>query len=216
MRRVLTIVVLALTAGLAGLTGLPGTSYAGGPTSVLVTQPGADAAALYYDDAAYDALLDVLPAGGTIGKPLPPGGGGTDYHLTWLIHDVTPWRFDRVRVHRDGTAWVSTTFEAGGVEAWEPVQDGEDLAGLLAGVLAGSAAPEVVSVTPDAAPDPAPEVAPPGATPTSPEQTGSSWISLTGWRWLVPGAVLGLLVGIVAGRRRVEHEPRQVLLTSES
>ena len=35
-------------------------------------------------------------------------GGGIDYNLTWMIHDVSAWRWDRVRVSRDGTAWVST------------------------------------------------------------------------------------------------------------
>ena len=209
MRRILTTVVLALTAGLVALVGLSGTSYAGGPTSVLVTQPGADAAALYYDDAAYDALAGLLPAEETRGKSLPPGGGGTDYNLTWMIHDVVPWRFDRVHVAPDGTAWVSTTFEAGGAEAWQPVDAGQDLAGLLEKILTQSAAPEVVSL--------APEVAPASPAPTtSSEEQGSSWFSLTGWRWVLPGALIGLLVGVVTARRRVEHEPRQVLLTSES
>ena len=40
MRRILAIALLALTA----VAGLPGTAHAGGPTSVLVTQPGVAAA----------------------------------------------------------------------------------------------------------------------------------------------------------------------------
>src|SRR5918995_1568757 len=167
MRRILTTVVLALTASLVALVGLSGTSYAGGPTSVLVTQPGADAAALYYDDAAYDALAGLLPAEETRGKSLPPGGGGTDYNLTWMIHDVVPWRFDRVHVAPDGTAWVSTTFEAGATAAWEQVEAGEDLPRVLEEGPTQSAGP-------------------------------------------------GRLVGPPTAGRRVEDEPRQVLLTSES
>ena len=110
MRRILAVAVLALAAAV----GLPAASQAGGPTSVLITQPGQSAGALYYDDAAYDALLGLLPADETRGEPLAPGGG-VDYNLTWLVHDVMPWRFDRVHVAADGTAWVSTTFSGRGL-----------------------------------------------------------------------------------------------------
>ena len=102
MRRILAVAVLALAAAV----GLPAASHAGGPTSVLITQPGQSAGALYYDDAAYDALLGLLPADETRGEPLAPGGAGDDYNLTWMVHDVMPWRFDRVHVAPDGTAWV--------------------------------------------------------------------------------------------------------------
>ena len=66
MRRILAVAVLALAAAV----GLPAASHAGGPTSVLITQPGQSAGALYYDDAAYDALLGLLPADETRGKAL--------------------------------------------------------------------------------------------------------------------------------------------------
>ena len=58
MRRILAIALLALTA----VAGLPGTAHAGGPTSVLVTQPGVAAAGLYFSDEAYDALASLLPS----------------------------------------------------------------------------------------------------------------------------------------------------------
>lgn len=204
MHRILATALIALSAAI----GLPGAAHAGGPTSVLITQPGEAAAALYYDDAAYDALITLLPETETRGKPAPPGGGGEDYNLTWMVHDVMPWRFDRVHVAGDGTAWVSTTFSADSVAGWQPVDAPENLAELLAGVLDRSTAPQVVSLEP--------EVAPPTPAPASPDGSDPSWFSLTGWRWVVPGALLGLLVGVVTARRRDEHEPRQVLLTSES
>ncbi len=212
MRRILAVVVLAL----ASAVGLPAAAKAGGPTSVLVTQPGQAAGALYHDDAAYDALLELLPAGETRGKPLPPGARGTDYTLTWLIHDVEPWRWDRIRIDGDGNAWVATVMTAGATPGWEPLGPPHDdaLAQLLAGVLADSAAPTVVSVPTGVSPAPAsPEVAPPVA------DADPTWFSLTGWRWALPGALLGLAAGaVVAGatRRGRDPEPRQLLVSSEA
>ena len=92
MRRILAIALLALTA----VTGLPATAHAGGPTSVLVTQPGVTAAGLYYSDEAYDALLALLPADETRGEAQPPGGG-VSYNLTWLV----PSAVNDVDVHAE-------------------------------------------------------------------------------------------------------------------
>ena len=204
MHRILATALIALSAAV----GLPGAAHAGGPTSVLITQQGEAAAALYYDDAAYDALLGLLPATDTQGKPQPPGGGGDYYSLTWMIHDVSPWRFDRVHVARDGTAWVSTSLSADSGAGWQPLASPENLVELLTRVLDRSASPQVVTL--------AGEVAQPTSAPATPDEPDASWFSLTGWRWVVPGALLGLLVGAVAARRRDEEGPRQVLLTSES
>nr|WP_300052192.1 hypothetical protein [uncultured Nocardioides sp.] len=203
MRRILAVAVLALAAAV----GLPAASQAGGPTSVLITQPGQSAGALYYDDAAYDALLGLLPADETRGEALAPGGG-SDYTLTWLVHDVMPWRFDRVHVTRDGSAWVSTTFSAEDTSGWVEVAASDELVALLTQVLDDSVAPEVVPVPADAGPAPAP-----GPASGEPE---TAWFSLTGWRWVVPGVLLGLVVGGVAARRTRDEEPRQVLISSEA
>jgi len=207
MRRILAVVVLALVSAV----GLPAAASAGGPTSVIVTQPGQSAGALYYDDAAYDALLGLLPRGETHGKPLPPGSSGTDYTLTWLVHDVEPWRWDRVRVDGDGAVWVATTTTAGATPGWQPLgpPQGEALARLLAGVLGDSPAPTVVSV-------PAEVAAAPAAPDVAPSEASPAWFSLAGWRWAVPGALLGIAVGAIAARRGRDREPRQVLISSEA
>ena len=203
MRRILAVTVLAL----AAVVGLPAASQAGGPTSVLITQPGQSAGALYYDDAAYDALLGLLPADETRGESLAPGGGA-DYNLTWMVHDVMPWRFDRVHLTPDGSAWVYTTFSAEATGGWVEVAEADELAAVLTQVLDDSVAPEVVSIPADTTPAPAPEPAP--------AERGTAWFSLTGWRWVVPGVLLGLVVGAVAARRSRDEEPRQVLISSEA
>ena len=202
MRRILAIAVLAL----AAVTGLPATARAGGPTSVLVTQPGVSAAGLYYTDEAYDDLLRLLPEDETRGKEMPPGGG-VSYNLTWMVHDFMPWRFDHVNVYGDGTAWVATTFTADATAGWQPVGEGMKLFGLLKAVLADGEAPGLISPT---AARTMP-IVPPGDVRTV---TETEWFSLSGWRWVVPGTLLGLLVGVAAARaRRTEdEEPRRVLV----
>ena len=202
MRRILAVALLALAAA----TGLPATAHAGGPTSVLVTQPGVSAAGLYYTDEAYDELLGLLPTGETRGKELPPGGG-VAYSLTWMVHDVMPWRFDRVSVHGDGTAWVATTFSADATTGWQPVGEGTELFDLLTAVQADGGAPGPGTETmAGSAPGP--------SATESRSVTQTEWFSLSGWRWVVPGAVLGLLVGVAAARvrRTRADEPRQVLV----
>ncbi|KQV69497.1 hypothetical protein ASC64_06520 [Nocardioides sp. Root122] len=207
MRRILAVVVLALSA----LVGLPGTATAGGPTSVLVTQPGTGAGALYHSDAAYDALVRLLPPGDTSGEASPPGYAGEGYQLTWMVHDVMPWRFDRLQLDADGNVWVSTTSTANVAGEWQSLGPAKALRRLLQGVLDDDAEPTAVSVPAGNA-----SAADVPATPAAaaPPADDSSWFSLSGWRWLVPGALLGLLVGAAAARRRGDEEPRRVLVSS--
>jgi cytochrome c-type biogenesis protein CcmH/NrfF len=42
------------------------------------------------------------------------------------------------------------------------------------------------------------------------------WFSLTGWRWVAPGLLLGLGLGLVVARRDSrDDEPHQVLVDRE-
>jgi len=82
---------------------LPAMARAGGPTSALLVSPAnQQAAALYTSDPEYEQLMMLLdqPATGT-----SPNAAGTDpapsaaadyVTVTWLIHDVTVWRIDRI------------------------------------------------------------------------------------------------------------------------
>lgn len=202
MRRILAVVVLALSA----LVGLSATSQAGGPTSVLVSHVGIGAGGLYYSDEAYDALVRLLPEGETSGESQPPGYSGADYNLTWLIHDVTPWRWDRIHVDGD-TAWVATTMTAGAAGEWRELGPAGKVVALLDGVVEEGGGPSVVELAAEPRTQETP-AAEPAAADDDP-----AWFSLSGWRWLVPGALLGLLAGVAAGHRRGDEEPRRVLIS---
>ena len=127
-----------------------------------------------------------------------------------MIHDIQPWRWDSVRITHDGEAYVSTTFtdDNGALAfkdqpAWQRIHEPKALAALLDRVFAGTS-PKAT------APQPVIEQQPAAATPAAAPET--RWFSLTGWRWVVPGVLGGLLVGLVATRRRATPEPRRVLV----
>lgn len=192
MRRLLLLLValvpLLLTTPPAG---------AGGPTSVLLTDPATgEAAALYYSDDAY-AELDRLLAGGERLDGEPSGLGASALNVTWLVHDVEPWRTQQLYLDAEGGPVVRTD-DAG----WTRPAEGKALQHLVEGVLAGSGV--AVTTATAAAPDP---------VVTERVVTETAWWSLTGWRWLVPGVLLGAGAVLLAARGRSrDREPGQVLL----
>ncbi|WP_214407950.1 hypothetical protein [Pseudonocardia lacus] len=86
-----------LAAVAAVLLGAPGTAHAGGPTSVLLVSPtNGRAAAVHTSDPAYAALEDALAdLGGPVEGP-PDITPGQYVTATWLVHDVSIWRIDRI------------------------------------------------------------------------------------------------------------------------
>ena len=193
MRRLLLLLV-----ALVGLLLATSPAGAGGPTSVLLTDPATgEAAGLYYSDDAY-AELDRILADGERLDGEPSGLGASAVNVTWLIHDVQPWRTQQLYLDADGGPVVRTDDTT-----WTRPAEGKALQHLVEGVLAGSG----VTVTTSAA-APAPE-------PVATERvvTETAWWSLSGWRWLVPGVLLGAggVLLLTRGRSR-DHEPRQVLV----
>ncbi|MGC3002468.1 hypothetical protein ACPF8X_29860 [Streptomyces sp. G35A] len=87
---------------------------AGGPTSVLVVSPESEeTAALYYADEEYGELERLLGPPGTGTRDKPPEAGlapGRLINVTWMVHDVTPWRVDRVfPADGGGDVWIHTS-----------------------------------------------------------------------------------------------------------
>jgi len=96
-------------------------AVAGGPTSALICVPGAGrTASLYYTDAEYAALAELVAVDGDTGsdEDIVPEADGPVITVTWLIHDVTPWRLDQVQLDREGRVWIATNLDNGSGDIW--------------------------------------------------------------------------------------------------
>ncbi len=134
-----------------------GPALAGGPTSVLLSAPAiGHTASLYTSDPEYTALAELVGASMALGTPDEQAGStdparshnaGNQVTLTWLIHDVSVWRVDRVYVDAAGGPWISTQQAIGGTdsiwdapETWHRATEPKALAQLLGslGLLGGT------------------------------------------------------------------------------
>ncbi len=124
----LTVLALLFLSLLAA--GFAATAAAGGPTSVLlVAQAENRTASLYTGNRDYDELARLVGAFGSVGgsttapENAGPGGPSGTIHdsdpgitLTWLIHDVTVWRVDRVFLTAKNGPWISTQTNIGSTQ----------------------------------------------------------------------------------------------------
>jgi hypothetical protein len=211
-------VIALLTAGVLAILPMPGPASAGGPTSALLSVPGGGrTASLYYTDAAYTELAELVGAQG--GSPGPVDRSGRDHSrgagvtVTWLIHDVEPWRVDRIFLQGEGAPWIATQ-EMGGTGTvlgspfvWRQPTDGAALTRLLnrlVGPAAGpgdgaakAAAPAGGDVDTPASPAGAPaEPAPVAPAPVADDAP------LDDARWGLGGLLAGLLLAAAWGRLR--------------
>jgi hypothetical protein len=189
---------------------------AGGPTSALLSVPGAGTtASLYYTDPEYDELAGLVgmsEPGGTFdgqqGAGLESGAGVT---VTWMIHDVEPWRVDRIYLGADGGPWISTQVSNGdslweSPVLWHQPENGKQLTALLDGLGLGNGASKDTSFdgVAGAPPESAPATTPPAATPAPEEPAGSSWARGIGWAFA--GLMGGVLLTFTWTRRRPSPE----------
>jgi hypothetical protein len=213
MRRV-RLVRTALTAallGVAALTAAP--AAAGGPTSALLSIPGAGStASLYYTDPEYDELAELVGVSqpsGTFDTEPGTHASGPGITITWLIHDVDPWRVDRVYPGGEDGPWISTQVGDGAGSIWDgPVrwhrpEDPARLTSLLDGLGLGTAAPRdtdfegVAGATGQDTTAAAPPAAEPAATPAGDQ----GWLGRVGWA--LGGVLAGALLMLAWTRRRV-------------
>jgi len=205
---VVLIVLPLLTAGPAA---------AGGPTSALLAVPGEGAtASLYYTDPEYDALARLVGAtqpdgAGTVDTSGRSHAYGPGVTVTWLVHDVTPWRVDRIYVGGDGAPWISTQVgtETGsiwdGQVVWhQPASPGEaaELVALLDRLGVGKAAAE--GDFSGVAGAPVPESSAP-VTESGPAPGKSSAVAPI-W-WGLGGLASGVLLTLLSLRLRRGHAP---------
>lgn len=179
-RSALTVLTLTL---MSLLIAAPAT--AGGPTSVLLVDPGTgETASLYADDADYEALALMVGAFEPNGAPGKVDRSGASHEsgpgvtVTWLIHDVQVWRVDRIFADAEGGPWISTQLNLDDKVFWHRAADGQALTALLDRLVL-----DPVGVEPDPA-----VVSPEAALPV--EQSADVGTSSTG------GLMWGLLLGV--------------------
>lgn len=194
-------VVLAVLALLPLLGWAAPTASAGGPTSVLlVNVADGRSASAHISQPRYDQIWQAFDQGlgPTVTEGTPSAAANAEVRVTWLIHDVTPWRLDSV--HRVGEElWVLTqTDETGTGSIWDAPQrwhhvtgdDATALGDLLGGLgvfgasTAGSGSSGPVALPPRVA---------------TPEPAVDEGV-LTGWRLAVVAALVGGGMGLLAGR----------------
>jgi hypothetical protein len=202
-RRIVGLLVAVLAVGWVGA--LP--AGAGGPTSVLLSSPP-KVVAVGYEDAAYAALQQLTSGGKSFDSDGERQDVGSFVRATWLIHDMTVWRLDIIYPDAPGGPWIATRESMSGgplpEPTWHRAADPVRLLKLLdsLGLLSGERNGEVRSGGPTRllpqtpAPESAQAAAGPSAAPTQAASTGI----FTGWRWTIPGFLLGAVVAVIAVR----------------
>jgi hypothetical protein len=217
MCKLAAVALLACLAG-AGVATVAVPAAASRPTSVLVVAPDIGrAAALHVTHPSYQLLADLVqyaPA------KLTDAGASRDAHvsgrpirLTWLVDDVRIWRIDIVYFDEgSGGPWIATQ------QSWD--RDPREVAtiwhrssrpGRLAQLLGDLTLldPSAPMRRPDAADMPAGgdgDAAGRSGVPSAPADR----LLLSGWRWMLPGALAGGVLAYIAVRLRRspdEHRP---------
>ncbi|WP_243058064.1 hypothetical protein [Nocardioides sp. SR21] len=203
------ITAVLLTAVLA----LASPASAGGPTSAILSVPGEGrTASLYYTDAAYEQLSGLVGATGVPPGTVDDSGAthetGTPVTVTWLIHDVQPWRVDRIYLNADGGPWIATQqmdVESGEIwdspVVWHQPTSGKELALLLDQLGVGQDA-RAAGDSDGVAEAPAPAAAEPPAAEPAPASTESGHAV---W-WGVGGLAAGVLLTLGWLRLRTARE----------
>ncbi|MEV7995195.1 hypothetical protein AB0O67_25810 [Streptomyces sp. NPDC086077] len=228
-----------LTATLVLLTGLAPPASAGGPTSVLVASPeSAQVEGLYYSEEQYGELQRLLEehrTGSAVKPPEADLAGGRLINVTWLLHDVTPWRHDQLYASsqaRDIWIHTATNVPESMKGHWHRAKNPTRLLALLKelGVMGPASNHGYAGVAPD---DELAEVPEAGAaagtsagsaddaavdSPATAAELDSD--RTTGWWWAIPGLAAGAVLAlglrplaarIPSARLRREPGPRQEL-----
>ncbi|WP_109508939.1 hypothetical protein [Nocardioides speluncae] len=197
MRRLLLAILIAV----CGVLLQPIPADAGGPTSVLITNPSLDrATALTTGDTRYGELEQLLNDTTPVAEPATfPDGDWLV--VSWLAHDIHVWRTHQVLLDAAGGPLVAMTNRDGSEPdprpTWARLDDAAALKALLTelGIL-GKSKPDCPSVAESGAAGLTTNKQPPTAAVETAAEPESSWFALTGWRWVVPGLLGGLLLGL--------------------
>ncbi|MFE6284981.1 hypothetical protein [Streptomyces sp. NPDC057877] len=204
---------------------------AGGPTSALVVSPESrETAALYYSDKEYAELDRLLGerAGGSAERPSDSElVRSRQINVTWMVHDIDPWRMSRVHVPAGGSSlWIHTsTNPPQWTGAWHRAKQPAELRALLErlGVMGTAKDPAAAPPAPEST-ETAAAGQPGGTVTASPSLAAASATDGRGggddgWWWALPGAAAGAVLALLlrplavnrSHRPRPEPGPRQEL-----
>ncbi|AVH61206.1 hypothetical protein C4B68_15440 [Streptomyces dengpaensis] len=204
----------------AVLLGAP-PATAGGSTSVLVVSPESEEiTALYYSDEEYEKLMQLL---GTLGsgireEPKPPGlntgDGSRQINVTWMAHEVTPWRVDRVypNTPRSNEVWIYTATDMRSLNGrWHKAKHPAEVRELFKklGVTGTSSGEGTEAMGPAPSKTTENRSTAPARTAQPNSTTAAAADDGTDWWWALPGAAAGALLARVRLPRK--GEPRQEL-----
>ncbi|TCC25640.1 hypothetical protein [Kribbella speibonae] len=195
VRRILVLVVLLFAFGATP-------AHAGGPTSVLLSAPPS-VVAFGYNDPRYDELVELTAP--TSDKPTGEHRSGRFVRATWLIHDMSVWRIDIIYPDAPGGPWIATEDLMSGTQpakpTWHRATDPARLLKLLnelkllSGEFYGGPSLDGGYTAQESTPEPAPAADPPAQA-----QASTSTNVFTGWRWIIPGVLLGAAAAVLAVR----------------
>jgi hypothetical protein len=205
VRRTLTLLAALFAVFALGTT----PAHAGGPTSVLLSAPP-HVLAVGYEDPAYGELQRATGSTGSTGLvDTAEHASGHFVRATWLIHDMSVWRIDIIYPDAPGGPWIATTesLTTGSMPekpTWHTAADGAALLKLLdtLKLLDGQTfegGPTTLDYLPAPASEPPAEQPSAAAQPPPTAQAASPGI-LTGWRWIIPGFLVGAAAAVLAIR----------------
>lgn len=197
MRRIALLLVAVLAAGLIAIT----PAQAGGPTSVVLSAPNIPkVVAVGYHDKAYNELQALVTQASV--PTDEDHSNGRVIRATWLIHDMTVWRLDLIYPDAPGGPWIARSEHrtANGQlsekQVWHHATNSAALSKLLSSLgLMGESRGEPVTTAQETVTEQ------PAATLTADQP------AFSGWRWSIPGFLLGALLTVAAFRYVPRRRP---------
>ncbi len=223
VRRTLALFVALLAVAALGTA----PAHAGGPTSVVLSAPP-EVVAFGYEDQQYAALQRLTDMTGS--RSVPRDGShdsGRFVRATWLIHDISVWRIDIIYPDAPGGAWIATRASMDGSSlpespTWHQATDSARLVKLLGSLGLLTTERDGVpswggptffgqqSEGPSAQAAESPAAEPPAESAAT--QTAST-SAFTGWRWTIPGFLLGAVIAVIAVRLLPKRRDWQLIDT---